>query len=172
MGDLSPVQRPASRPLLVAAFVTAFGVLILVPVWARLGVLASSGHDSHHGGPAADAHAFAAQVEAQGAAYGQPDGSVNVPAGETVYIQAQQFSFVPAVIHLQRGAEYTLAFHATDVMHGVSLIKDGSLNTVLMPGTTVAVPFRATESGEVQMLCTEYCGLGHHLMAGRIVVDG
>lgn len=171
-GDIPPIQRSASLPLLAAAFVIAFGVLILVPVWAELGVLASSGHDSHHGGPATDDAAFAAQAEAQMAAYGQPDGSVKIPAGETVYILAQQFSFNPAVIHLERGAEYTLAFHATDVMHGVSLIMGGSLASVLMPGTTVVVPLRATESGDVQMLCTEYCGLGHNQMVGRIVVDG
>jgi len=166
--EIPPAQRPASMPLLSAAFVLAFGVLLLVPVWAQLGVLAESEHGGH-GGPTADHDAFAAQIEAQAAAFGQPDGSVRIPAGETVYIQAQQFYFTPATIHLQPGADYTLAFHATDVVHGVSLIMEGSLNMVLMPGATVEVPLRATESGEVQMLCTDYCGLGHHLMAGRIV---
>lgn len=165
-----PVQPKASSPLLGAAFVLAFGVLLLVPVWSRLGVLADSGHGGH-GAPAADHEAFVAQLEAQAAAYGQPDGSVKIPAGETVYIQAQQFSFIPAVIHLQRGAAYNLSFHATDVMHGVSLVMQGSLNTVLMPGATVDVSIRAAESGEVRMLCTEYCGLGHDQMVGRIFID-
>lgn len=169
--ETPPAQRRASLPLLVAAFVIAFGVLLLVPVWARLGVLEASGHDDHHGGGSSAHDAFLALVEAQEKAYGQPDHSVRIPPGQTVYIQARQFGFTPATIHLQRGGDYTLAFHATDVMHGVSLIMDGNLSTVLMPGTTVEMPIRATESGEVQMRCTEYCGLGHHLMLGQIVVD-
>ncbi len=170
VSESPPPQRSASLRLLAVAFVAAFGVLLLVPLWAQLGVLEAGGHDDHAAGQS-DHEAFLGRLEAQTESYGQPDGSVRIPAGETVYIQARQFGFIPATIHLQRGADYTLAFHATDMMHGVSLIMDGSIGTLLMPNTTVEVPIRALESGEVQMLCTEYCGLGHHLMLGKLVIE-
>lgn len=170
VSDANSPQRTASLALLAVAFVAAFGVLLLVPLWAQLGVLEAGGHDDHAAG-SADHEAFLDQVAAQTESYGLPDGSVRIPAGQTVYIQARQFGFSPATIRLRRGERYTLAFHATDMMHGVSLIMNGSLGTVLMPNATVELPIRALESGEVQMVCTEYCGLGHHLMVGRLVIE-
>lgn len=160
-----------SVALLAAAFAVAFAVLILVPLWAVLGVLDLEGGHDDHSAASMRAEDFQAQVDRQLERYGQADGSVRPPAGADVFVMVRQFSFSPATIHLDRGEHYNLVFYAADVMHGVSLIMDGSLNVVLMPGTPVPISLQISTPGVVTVRCTEYCGAAHHVMAATILVE-
>lgn len=166
-----PAGKGSAR-LLAAAFIVAFSVLLLVPIWSAMGVLDAEAGHGEHGAAATMAEAdFQAQVDRQLERYGQPDGSVRVVAGEDVFIMARQFAFLPRTIHLKRGETYNLVFYAADVMHGVSLILGGSLSSVLLPGTPVTIRARPTTSGTIEVRCTEYCGAGHHAMTATILVD-
>jgi cytochrome c oxidase subunit 2 len=40
-----------------------------------------------------------------------------------------------------------------------------------MPGRTITGWFRPTRVGTYDIQCTQMCGIGHALMAGRIVVE-
>ncbi len=179
--------RKGSVPFLVVGFIVAFSVMILIPLWFALGVVgAGAGHV--HGGVKISQEWFMGKVNQQQKKYGLPDGSVRIPPGEKVvvtmpdglnvptstskvYIMARQFYFTPNTLRLEYGGLYDIIFFSPDVFHGGSVILDGSLNTVVMPDMTTKILVRPTKFGEIQIRCTEYCGLGHHLMKAKIIVE-
>ncbi|MBI4320573.1 MAG: hypothetical protein HY675_18945 [Chloroflexi bacterium] len=183
------LQMPvrASNLYLVAAFVIAFLVMLIVPLWYLLGAVgAGAGHA--HGGVVITEDWFMSKINEQQQKYGLSDGSVRIPPGDKtyvtmpdglvmptstskVYIMARQFAFVPNTIRLQFGGLYDLIFFSPDVLHGVSLIQDGSLNTVVMPNLTSKITIRVTQLGEIQVRCGEYCGIAHHAMVARLIVE-
>ncbi|MBI4331601.1 MAG: hypothetical protein HY673_10005 [Chloroflexi bacterium] len=178
--------KPSVR-LLVIAFVVAFLVMTLVPTWFALGVVGAGGGHVH-GGATISQEWFVSKINEQQQKYGLPDGSVRIPPGNKVlvtmpdglvvptstskvYIMMRQYSFTPRVIRLQFGGLYDLIFFSPDVFHGVSLIQDGSLNAVVMPNMTSKLTVRVTQTGEIQLICNEYCGMGHHIMKATIIVE-
>ncbi len=99
------------------------------------------------------------------------DGAAIVapPPGSNVYLQANQFAFRP-VLQLEQGETYRLLTSSTDVQHGLSL-QPTNLNFQVLPGYLYVIEITPDETGEFPIICNEYCGLGHHLMTGLIVVD-
>jgi cytochrome c oxidase subunit II len=99
------------------------------------------------------------------------DGAAIVapPPGSDVYLQASQFAFRP-VLQLERGETYRLLVSSTDVQHGLSL-QPVNLNFQVLPGYLYVIEITPDEAGEFPIVCNEFCGLGHHLMTGLIVVD-
>ncbi len=159
-----------SKRYLVAAFIIAFMVMAVVPVWFVLGE--GTIEDAHqHGGVIIPEEWFIGKLEAQQEKYGLPDGSVRLPPDSTIYVLAQQFAFRPNTIRLVFGGNYEFIFFSPDVYHGASLIQDGSINMVVAPDMTARVSIKATQLGEIRLLCNEYCGAGHHLMKGKIIVE-
>lgn len=94
---------------------------------------------------------------------------VEPPPGSDVYLQANQFAFRP-VLKLQKGETYRLLVSSTDVQHGLSL-QPVNLNFQVLPGYLYVIRITPDETGDFPIICNEYCGLGHHLMTGLIVVD-
>ncbi len=160
-----------SKRYLVAAFIIAFMVMAVVPLWFVLGVVGGEEAHQHGGGATVSKEWFRDKLQVQQDKYGLPDGSVQLPPGSTVYVMAQQFAFVPSTVRLVFGGNYEFIFFSSDVYHGVSLIQSGSSNSVLPPNMTAKVFIRATQLGEIKLLCNEYCGAGHHLMKGKIIVE-
>ncbi len=159
-----------SKRYLVAAFIIAFMVMAVVPVWFVLGAV--GGEDAHqHGGITVPEEWFMGKVRAQQEKYGLPDGSVRLPTDSKVYVLAQQFAFTPRVIRVIYGGNYEFIFFSPDVLHGSSMIQAGSVNTVILPDMTAKISIKATQLGEIQLRCNEYCGAGHHLMKGIIIVE-
>jgi cytochrome c oxidase subunit II len=101
--------------------------------------------------------------EIEGAAIVEP------PPGSDVYLQANMFAFRP-VLKLQKDQEYRLLVSSTDVQHGLSL-QPTNLNFQVLPGYLYVIRITPDEVGEFPIVCNEYCGLGHHVMTGLIVVD-
>lgn len=99
------------------------------------------------------------------------DGAVVVapPPGSDVYLQASQFAWRP-VLQLQRGETYRLLVSSTDVQHGLSL-QPINYNFQVLPGYLYAIEITPEEVGEFPVVCNEFCGLGHHVMTGMVVVD-
>jgi cytochrome c oxidase subunit II len=95
---------------------------------------------------------------------------VVAPPPGNVYLQASQFQFRP-VLQLEQGETYRLLVSSTDVQHGLSLQPE-NLNFQVLPGYLYVIEITPNWPGEYPMLCNEYCGLGHHLMTGRIIVTG
>ncbi|MBI3978629.1 MAG: cupredoxin domain-containing protein [Chloroflexi bacterium] len=145
-------------------------VIVLVPVWAAYGALALA---DDHGGHAVDVAAFLARSRAYAEMHRLDDGSVQGVADVPIPMAVMQFGYQPNLLRLRTGETYVLEMVAMDVTHGVSLqMGSGSLNAALMPGMVTELKVTPTQPGEYLFLCNEYCGVGHHAMSGRIVVEG
>ena len=91
------------------------------------------------------------------------------PGVYEAYYVARIFSFTPAEIDVPAGSRVTFYVTSADVEHGFSIPETG-VNTMVTPGwvSTVAHTFR--DPGTFLLICNEYCGSGHQLMAAKVVV--
>ena len=85
-------------------------------------------------------------------------------------IIAQAWVFLPPEIRVPAGAEVTFTATALDILHGLN-VEGTRLNMMLIPGQVSRNTYRFREPGEYLMICHEYCGLGHHTMAGKVIVE-
>lgn len=92
---------------------------------------------------------------------------VEAPPGD-VYLQAMRFQFRP-ILRLKRGQTYTLHLSSLDVQHGFSLQPD-NVNFQVLPGYVTTISVTPKAAGDYVVICNEYCGTGHHVMAGGIEV--
>lgn len=89
-----------------------------------------------------------------------------------VYIVAQQFAFQPGTgdpIRLPAGSEVTFHVASADVTHGFNLAGT-NVNTMVIPGQVAEITTRFDEPASYGIVCHEYCGGGHHNMAGSLEV--
>jgi cytochrome c oxidase subunit 2 len=86
-------------------------------------------------------------------------------------IVAQAWAFLPPEIRVPAGAEVTFTATTIDIIHGLN-VEGTRLNMMLIPGQISRNTYRFREPGEHLIICHEYCGLGHHTMAGRVIVEG
>jgi cytochrome c oxidase subunit 2 len=114
---------------------------------------------------AADARAFAAAHTVDTIA-GVP--VVEPPADRDAYLLAQQFQFNP-ILRLRKDQSYRLLLSSADVQHGLSIQPD-NINFQVVPGYITVIELTPEVAGEYQLICNEFCGMGHHLMLGRIQV--
>jgi cytochrome c oxidase subunit II len=88
---------------------------------------------------------------------------------EVVLIGAA-WSFTPREVRVPAGAEVTFVATTTDVIHGVH-VEGTRVNFMLIPGQVARVTSTFREPGEHLILCHEYCGAGHHIMYGTLIVE-
>lgn len=101
--------------------------------------------------------------EEQGVAVVQPQ------AGSDVYLLAKQWQWSP-VLKLKKDNTYRLHLSSLDVQHGFSLYPL-SINFMVIPGFEYILTVTPTQTGEYHVVCNEFCGIGHHLMVGKIIVE-
>ena len=94
---------------------------------------------------------------------------VRPPPGSDVYLAGQQFMWSPILV-LKKGETYRLHVYSYDVNHGLS-IYPMSMNMQVPPNYVWVLKVTPTEKGEYNLLCNEYCGLGHHMMLGKLYVE-
>jgi cytochrome c oxidase subunit 2 len=115
--------------------------------------------------------AFSKQVQAFVQEHSRADGRVAVPAGEDAYMLAARYAFYPELV-LRAGEEYRIWISAADALHGFSIVGGNqNINLEIAPGHVYGATFTPEQPGEYLIVCNEYCGLGHHAMKGRIVVE-
>ncbi|MFB6242880.1 MAG: cytochrome c oxidase subunit II [Halobaculum sp.] len=89
-----------------------------------------------------------------------------------VYIVARQFLFNPGTSQaIEVPANEQVTFHVTsaDVMHGFNLVGT-NVNSMVIPGQVATFSVTFDETGSYGIVCHEYCGSGHHTMAGKLTV--
>lgn len=91
------------------------------------------------------------------------------PPGSDIYLLARMWSWSP-VLKLKKGAQYTLHLSSADVNHGFSLFPI-NVNIQVVPGYDYALRITPNQSGDYRIVCNEFCGIGHHLMIGKVVVE-
>jgi cytochrome c oxidase subunit 2 len=95
----------------------------------------------------------------------RPDGGVQVAA------LAQIWAFLPAEIRVPAGRPVTFRVTSPDILHGFQIVGT-NVNMMVAPGYVSQVTTTFERPGEYLVVCNEYCGLGHHLMAGKVIVEG
>lgn len=115
--------------------------------------------------------AFQQQVQSFIAEYRGDDGRVHVPPGEDAYMIAARYAFYPELV-LKAGEPYQIWISSVDALHGFSIVGGGqNINLEIAPEHAYGATFTPDRPGVYLVVCNEYCGLGHHTMKGRIVVE-
>ena len=73
------------------------------------------------------------------------------------------------VVEIPKGATVHISATTTDVIHGFE-IAGTNANMMLEPGYVSTYTNTFKNAGTYTLVCNEYCGVGHHLMAATIEV--
>lgn len=157
----------AERLWVAVAFAWCIVLFAMMPFWHLRGGQNPSGIRAK-----VDPAAYTARVDEFIAAYqvGTEGGIpvVQPPPGSDVYLEGLMWAWRPA-LRLQKDVEYTLHLSSRDVNHGFSL-QPLNINFQVVPGYDYALRVKATEAGDFRIVCNEFCGVGHHLMLGKVEV--
>lgn len=93
---------------------------------------------------------------------------VRPPPGSDVYLIARLWQWWP-ILELEKDQSYRLHLSSMDWMHGFSL-QPVNINVQVHPGYELVMKVQPNQAGEYGVICNEYCGIGHHTMAGKIYV--
>jgi len=93
---------------------------------------------------------------------------VHPPPGSDVYLIARIWMWWP-ILELEKNQSYRLHLSSLDYSHGFSL-QPVNINIQVQPGYEHVLTLTPNQAGQFGIVCNEYCGLGHHTMAGRIYV--
>jgi cytochrome c oxidase subunit II len=101
-----------------------------------------------------------------------PYGKTGADDAQVVRVDSVQFAwqFRPRVVEADRPVEFRL--FSRDVNHGFALYNGNRFfaQAQVMPDHEQRLVHTFDEPGTYRVLCLEFCGLGHHLMASRLEV--
>ena len=84
---------------------------------------------------------------------------------------AKAWAFEPAEVRVPAGSEVEFIMTSQDVIHGF-MIPETRVNAMVIPGRITRVTQTFDEPGEHNLICHEFCGIGHQGMYGTLVVEG
>src|SRR5712692_3661406 len=82
----------------------------------------------------------------------------------------KKYEFSPRVVTVKKGEHVKLVITATDRDHGFKL-DAFKIDQHLKKGEPATVEFTADKVGEFPFQCSVICGIGHHKMKGKLVVQ-
>ncbi|GIK54411.1 MAG: cytochrome C oxidase subunit II [Chloroflexi bacterium] len=86
------------------------------------------------------------------------------------YILAQAWVFLPNKITIPKGSSLTLYVTSKDVQHGFN-IQGTNINMMILPGQVSTLTATFDKPGTYNIVCNEYCGVGHQTMYATIEVQ-
>lgn len=92
------------------------------------------------------------------------------PGEYEAVVIGRTWSFTPGEIRVPAGARVRFRLTSADVVHGFH-VEGTRVNVMLLPGQITELTYTFKEPGEHLMICHEYCGVGHHNMFGRVIVE-
>ena len=105
------------------------------------------------------------------APFDEPGLHVNADGSHDLVLVAQAWQWTPEEIVVPVDTDIRLLATSVDVVHGLK-IRDSNANVMVIPGQISEVDdLRFDEPGTYWLFCHEYCGIGHHNMAARIVAE-
>ena len=161
-----PAHR-AEKVWIGIAFVWCMVLFAMMPLWHIRGGQNTSGI-RHRVEPAAFMDRTYEFIDAYEVGEDQGIPIVEPPPGSDVYLAGMMWRWIP-ILRLQQGAEYTIHLSSNDVNHGFNL-HPFNVNFQVVPGYDYGLRITPTEAGEFRILCNEFCGVGHHMMVGRVEV--
>jgi len=93
---------------------------------------------------------------------------VHPPPGTDIYMLARLWEWWP-ILELEKNQTYRLHLSSMDWMHGFSL-QPTNINIQVHPNYEMVLTLKPTDSGAFGVVCNEFCGIGHHIMLGKIYV--
>lgn len=97
----------------------------------------------------------------------QPQSS---PGTREITMTARKYQFDPDTITVKQGEHVKLKITAVDRDHGFEL-KALHINQRLKKGVPTTIEFTADRAGTFPFKCSEFCGLRHSHMKGKLVVE-
>lgn len=103
-------------------------------------------------------------------AYTQP--KVNKIDDKTyqVFVVAQMWSFQPSEIYIPVGSEVDFFLTSNDVVHGFN-IAEKNVNMMAIYGNINKTTVKFDKPGVYEIVCHEYCGIGHQNMRAQVFVN-
>ena len=89
---------------------------------------------------------------------------------KTIPVVASMFEFRPSRIDLEIGSPAILELTSADRHHGFN-VPDLHLRADIQPGATTRLQIQPTTAGTFPFHCDVFCGDGHDIMSGEIVVS-
>ncbi len=86
-----------------------------------------------------------------------------------IYYIARMWSFFPQEVKLPAGSTVDIYVTSTDVIHGFNIAKK-AVNLMAVPNAVNHVRLKFDEPGKYDIVCHEYCGVGHQMMHAQIIV--
>jgi len=94
---------------------------------------------------------------------------VAAPASRTFRVEASQYAYSPAELHVNPGDRVTIELVSLDVVHGLYVDGYGA-SVEADPGQTATLTFVANRPGTFRFRCSITCGALHPFMIGRLTV--
>lgn len=92
------------------------------------------------------------------------------PEARVIQVTAKKFEFNPNVIRVKKGEPVKLIITALDRDHGFKC-DAFHINRKLKKGNPTTIEFIADRAGTFPFHCSDFCGMGHHRMKGKVVVE-
>ena len=102
--------------------------------------------------------------------FSSPGVTTLADGSQQVVVVSQMFAFLPAEIRVTAGRPVTFRMTSTDVLHGFQIVRSNA-NSMVVPGYVSQFTTIFEEPGEYLIVCNEFCGLGHHIMQAKLIVE-
>ena len=87
-----------------------------------------------------------------------------------VFFVACMWQFQPSEVYLPVGAEVDMYLTSRDVVHGFN-IAEKNVNLMATYGALNKVRVKFDKPGVYDVICHEYCGVGHQNMRSQVIVN-
>lgn len=87
-----------------------------------------------------------------------------------VFSVASMWQFEPSEIYLPVGSEVDFFLTSKDVVHGFN-ISDKNVNMMAVYGAINKTTVKFDKPGVYNIVCHEYCGVGHQNMRAQVIVN-
>ncbi len=87
-----------------------------------------------------------------------------------VFSVASMWQFQPAEIYIPAGSEVDFYLTSKDVVHGFN-ISDKNINMMAVYGAINKTTVKFDKPGVYDIVCHEYCGVGHQNMRAQVIVN-
>ena len=87
-----------------------------------------------------------------------------------VFAVAGMWQFEPAEVYIPVGSEVDFYLTSKDVVHGFNIAKK-NINMTAIFGTINKTTVKFDKPGVYDIVCHEYCGIGHQNMHAQVIVN-